>query len=271
MQTYLLSLAPIVLLSACASQPTAHNDDLSIMQQHIEATKAGHFGDLLVHMHKAEDQLDTAEQLYQKMQSKGVSADLRQQGEQAAKQAAAHRASAEQALGRVLRPLEVGIESNTRNMENVDYRLAYIEDMHIPEGLAIPEENIYFDFGSARVLSGQKDKLQEIVDFLKEYPLFAMELLGYADTVGSKAFNRRLAEKRNQAVLRQLRKRGLPQQTLITIAIGEAAGPDEMQNPDNRRVEVRPYVHGRYAERIAVNTDKEVSTEVSEIDLSAER
>jgi len=269
MKIYLFSLAPVLLLSACASQPSSnnHSTELSVMKKHMDEAKAGHFGDLLVHMHKAEDHLDNAETLYKKMQTKGVNNDLRKQGEQAAKRAMAHRISAEQAFDKIMRPLEVGIESNTRNMENLDYRLAYIEDLHVPEGLAIPEENVYFDFGSARVLSGQKDKLQEVVNFLKEYPLFAMELIGYADTVGSKTFNHRLAEKRNQAVLQGLRKRGLPKQVIVTIAVGEADGPDEMQNPDNRRVEIRPYVHGRYVERIAINTDNEVTAEAYELDL----
>ncbi len=263
-----LKLLPLLLLAACASQPPHSKTDLSVLEEHLTQAKAGDFGELMVHLHKAEDHLDNAETIYQKIQGDSPDKQLQKQGEQAAKRAMAHRISAENALGRILQPLEVGIEGNTRTTENLDYRLAYIEDMHIPEGLVIPEENIYFDSNSARVLSGQKDQLQVMVNFLQKYPVFAMELVGYADTQGSSAFNRRLAEKRNHSVLAGLRKRGLPTQTVVTIAVGEADGADEMENPDNRRVEIRPYVHGRYAERIAVNTDKAVTDTSMDIEVT---
>ncbi len=242
------AILPLVLVTACASQPPAQ-PDLTTLKQQLDAAQAGDFGELIVHMHKAETQLDSAEYIYQKMQKNGGDSALQRQGEQAAQLAAAHRANAEQALGRILRPLEATAETAA----SLDNRLAYLENLHIPADLAIPEQNLYFASGSARILNGQKVKLDKIVEFLKNYPVFAMELKGYADTVGSSDANRRLAANRNQAVLQALRKRGLPTQTLVTIAVGEVGAVNGQNNPGNRRVEIRPYVHGRYAERLAAS------------------
>jgi outer membrane protein OmpA-like peptidoglycan-associated protein len=160
----------------------------------------------------------------------------------------------------LLKPLENKIAENSEQVADMDYRLAYIESLHIPEGTVIPEYNVYFELGNHRLESQQKDKLQNLVHFLQQYPMFALELIGYADTLGQKFYNRKLAEKRNRAVLRTLRQYGLPKRTVVSIAVGEASGIDEMSNPDNRRVEVKPYVHGWYASVLATNLD-EVATD----------
>ncbi|SEH07728.1 OmpA family protein [Candidatus Venteria ishoeyi] len=258
----LLLLIFSIVLNACSST-SSKQIDLSEMETAMAATKAGYFGDFLVHMHKAEDNLDTAENIYHKFQRGHGSSAMAAEGTQAAKSALQHRKNAEQTVEKIMAPLTIISEGNTLTIEQMDDRLSYIEALHIPEGVAIPEHNLYFGFANSRIQSGQKKKIQGTVDFLKKYPVFALELIGYADTVGDKAYNYKLAEKRNQAVLKMLQKRGLPTNTVVTIAVGEASGADETKNPNNRRVEVHPYVHGRYAKTISSNLDMERTEEIN--------
>ncbi|OQW94787.1 MAG: hypothetical protein BWK79_04775 [Beggiatoa sp. IS2] len=125
-------------------------------------------------------------------------------------------------------------------------RLAFLESLHIKKGITIPLFAVHFNFGDARITTEQKNKLTEVIDFLRQYPVFAIKLTAFADTVGSKNYNARLAEQRNQAVLEALRKLGLPLGMVVAVAMGEATGPDETNNLNNRRVEIKPYVHGSY-------------------------
>lgn len=126
-------------------------------------------------------------------------------------------------------------------------RLTFLESLHVKKGTTIPLFAVHFNFGDARMTAEQKNKLTEVIDFLRQYPVFAIKLTAFADTVGSKNYNIRLAEQRNQAVLDALHKQGLPLGMVVAVAMGEATGPDETNNLNNRRVEIKPYVHGSYA------------------------
>lgn len=134
-------------------------------------------------------------------------------------------------------------------------RLAFLESLHVKKGTKIPLFVVHFNFGDARVTTEQKNKLTEVIDFLRQYPVFAIKLTAFADTVGSKNYNMRLAEQRNQAVLDALRKQGLPIGMVVAVAMGETTGPDEANNVNNRRVEIKPYIHGSYVYPAAQATD----------------
>lgn len=139
-----------------------------------------------------------------------------------------------------------GLQNAEARLNNHETRLGYLESLHVEAGVKPEVTPVYFNFGSERVFHQEQAKIEKVVEFLRQYPVFALKLVGYADTVGGKAYNLRLAERRNQAVLSALRQAGLPPETVVMQAIGEADGTDETRNPQNRRVEIQPYVHGRY-------------------------
>lgn len=238
---------PLVILNGCATKPAA-DLDLSALEGRITETKAGDFGSFMVSMHKAEDQLDTAERIHADLAlGRASSTSVVKEGLIAADLALSHRNDAEDAFDRLLLPLETSVEENNQMVEESIARLEWLERLHLRADTPIPLKSIYFDFGGHRVKPNEAKKITDLIDFLREHPVFALKVTGYADTVGSKQRNLRLAERRNNAVLNALQQQGLPGNTIVTVAIGEAEGPDETRNPDNRRVEIKPYIHGRYA------------------------
>ncbi len=240
-------IIPFIVLTGCATQP-ANKLDLTPLEGGINEAKSGDFGDFMVSMHKAETKLDEAERIHADLVL-GRSADQQtlDEGVKAAERALEHRNDAEDAFDRLLSPIETSMEENNQMLEESVARLEWIEQLHLRADTPIPMKNVYFDFGGHRVKPTEQQKVSDLIDFLREHPVFALKLTGYADTVGSKQRNYKLAERRNNAVLDLLRSHGMPANTVVTVAIGEAEGPDELKNAENRRVEIKPYIHGRYA------------------------
>lgn len=251
MHKILLLVACTHMLIACTNtKPTSkqtavvtqNKQELVAIKAKLDEATAGDFGEFMLELHRAEDAVDDAEKSYhslKEMKTAKSSSEQVKRGHSAAERALVHRNNAEDALDRFLSPLENSIEDNSQ-------RLNYIESLHVKEDTEIPIINMYFDFGRAHTSTQQLDKIKILIDFLREHPIFALKLTGYADTVGSKQQNLRLAERRNRAILHSLHAHGLPTNTTISIAVGEAEGPDETKNPQNRRVEIKPYVHGKY-------------------------
>lgn len=224
-----------LLIQGCTSTPqrpeNTTEQDLTQVQAKIDEATAGQFGEFVAEVYQAGEALATANR--EDLSTPETYA--------AASKALGHRNKAETAFDALF-------QSKTRNLSRTDYeqRLRYLESLHVPKDLTIPVVKVYFNFGGHRVQTTEKEKIKEIITFLRQYPVFALKLVGYADTVGSEARNILLAERRNSAVLSALRKQGLPTNTVISVAFGEANGPDEMKNQENRRVEIIPYVHGDY-------------------------
>lgn len=261
-----LALCLMLCLGACtapARQGSVKADNkpaperLTQLQQQIQQASTDDFGEFIVATHQAGSNLVRAEQ---DQNSGNLDAS-----EKALAQALVHREKAEDAFLRIISVLE-----DTSTMQDVSERLAYLESIHVAEGEEIDPVNIYFSFSSSQLNRNEEDKIGELVEAMQEFPIFALKLVSYADTVGSKDRNLRLAEARNYSVLRALHREGLPINTLVSVAVGEAGGPDEVRNPENRRVEIVPYVHGRdpqIAEAIALKEDEEWERESQAMDL----
>lgn len=261
------ALCLMLCLSACgapARQGSVKADNntsserLTQFQQRVQKASADDFGQFIVEVHKTGSNLVQAEQ-------SGANVDA---GEKALAQALTHREKAEDAFLRLISVLE-----DTSNMQDLSERLAYLESIHVAEGEEIDPVNIYFSFSSSQMNRAEEDKITKLVSDMQEYPVFALKLVSYADTVGSKDRNLRLAEARNYSVLRALHGEGLPINTLVSVAVGEVGGPDEVRNPQNRRVEIIPYVHGRdpkIAEAIALKEDAEWAKETAKMNLGTD-
>ena len=101
--------------------------------------------------------------------------------------------------------------------------------------------NFYVD--KAIIRSGDKAALDKVVDFVKKYPKAKIELDGYTDNSGTEAHNRRLSERRAQAVKQYLiEEAGVDQSRISTFGRGEsnpvADNKTEKGRFENRRVEI---------------------------------
>ncbi|MCX5870847.1 MAG: OmpA family protein [Deltaproteobacteria bacterium] len=102
---------------------------------------------------------------------------------------------------------------------------------------------VNFDVDQAIIRSGDKVALDKVVDFVKKYPNAKIELYGYTDNNGTEAYNRRLSEKRAQAVNQYLIEvAGVDQSRTSTFGHGESNPVADNKTVkgrfENRRVEI---------------------------------
>lgn len=105
-------------------------------------------------------------------------------------------------------------------------------------------ENIYFETGSARLLSESEAALNEVGQALEKFPDLKVEVEGHTDTRGTARFNQTLSQSRAEAVrsflLDHFRLRG---DNLTAKGYGESKPETQERNEEemlrNRRVELR--------------------------------
>lgn len=246
-----LFISTLLLIESCTltaphpqdTTPIGDTKNLTEVQAKINEAKAGRFGELVTEIHYAGQELEKAQNIQDNMKA-GKQGFSTAESYAAASKAVIHRNKAETAFDALFR-----LNASDLNKGDFEQRLSYLESLHIPRNLNIPVTNIYFNFGGHRVQAAEQPKIRDVIKFLRNYPVFALKLVGYADTVGNKERNILLAERRNSAVVEELRKQGLPINTVVSIASGESDGLDETKNQENRRVEIVPYIHGDYEYR----------------------
>lgn len=68
---------------------------------------------------------------------------------------------------------------------------------------------VYFDFGSARLTAASKAKLDLLVADLAYAGIREIKIVGFADRIGGEAANRRLSQRRGDAVAQYLASNGI--------------------------------------------------------------
>ena len=99
---------------------------------------------------------------------------------------------------------------------------------------------VLFTNNSAVVNPLFSQQLNELSNFLKEYPKTSIELHGYASKTGSSAYNLALSKRRAQSVKNVLVKNGITSNRVTFIGYGDtdlvSTGDDEASQALNRRV-----------------------------------
>lgn len=102
---------------------------------------------------------------------------------------------------------------------------------------------ITFGFDSADIRADSEPVLAALYDGLRTDPSAAIVIEGHTSSEGTEAYNRQLSERRAEAVVANLVKRGLSQSRVSGVGAGEsrpiAPNTDESGRALNRRVEVR--------------------------------
>lgn len=101
---------------------------------------------------------------------------------------------------------------------------------------------VFFDFNSADLSDIARTVIAAAAEAYEDYEIVRIEAVGHTDTSGSAAYNRRLAERRAEAVKAGLVAQGVPTDRVAITAKGEAdpllATGDGVREPQNRRVEI---------------------------------
>lgn len=107
---------------------------------------------------------------------------------------------------------------------------------------AVPN-HLLFATDSAEVLPAGHKILEAIAGAAKRRGAAPIEVNGYADTVGRKAYNQKLSEARAQAVASELASNGVDAARIRPQGFGETElavpTPDSVDEAKNRRVVVR--------------------------------
>ncbi|UCG27654.1 MAG: OmpA family protein, partial [Bacteroidales bacterium] len=118
----------------------------------------------------------------------------------------------------------------------------------IAKGRYLFIQNIYFEFDDFSLSRDERLKLERISSFMHEYPELDFEVIGYTDTVGSKAYNYQLSGRRANSVAAYLFNKGITKERLLTKGIGEimAISRDQYREIEDlndpryyRRVEIK--------------------------------
>ena len=133
------------------------------------------------------------------------------------------------------RPEVIEIET----MSEEDYYVAAME-----KGNDITLRNIYFEFDSAELTLESEDGINDIYDFLIEYPEIKIELVGHTDDMGGESYNQLLSERRALSVADALIGKGISAERIKTKGCGSTQPlfpnnfDDELRDL-NRRVSMR--------------------------------
>jgi outer membrane protein OmpA-like peptidoglycan-associated protein len=102
--------------------------------------------------------------------------------------------------------------------------------------------DLTFDFNSDSVKGQFVPTLSQVGGVLGQYPQTTVDVNGFADSVGSDAYNQQLSERRAMNVASVLMQNGVVRQRVITTGYGEtrpiASNESDSGRAQNRRVEV---------------------------------
>lgn len=111
-----------------------------------------------------------------------------------------------------------------------------------PRGMVITVGDVLFDTDRSEIRSGGNRNLEQLVAFLKAYPMRKAAIEGFTDNTGSDSHNRALSGRRADAVLAALVDMGIASERLIARGYGEAfpvaSNADATGRQMNRRVEI---------------------------------
>ena len=102
-------------------------------------------------------------------------------------------------------------------------------------------QNIYFGFDSAVIRKESARELDRLVQLLNDNPEIKIEMGSHTDSVGSNAYNIDLSQRRAQATVDYLIRKGIDTKRLVAKGYGETrpiarnTNPDGSDNPEGRQ------------------------------------
>lgn len=215
MNRQIIYLPGAVLIAALAGCTPPHKD-IPLLTSEIDAVVAGHYGQSILHEKLAEEKLEEAGNILEHWQNDHYwNIEEGQRAVDAAREAARHRLESEKALCRWLTAVH---GPNHHQSEVVQHAAAY------------------FRTGSDVPYNTDHKEIAVLGKYLQTHPDATAEITAYTDTVGSAQSNQDLAERRAATVSRLLVQQGANPQQLYSKSVGEADGPDNTPNQENRVV-----------------------------------
>ena len=163
------------------------------------------------------------------------------EAEAARSQAEAARGQARAAQAQVGAAQAQAQQANARAAA-LEAQLKELQAQQTERGLLVTLGDVLFEFGKAQLLPTAGPRLDQLADFLKQYPDRKLLIEGHTDSVGSASANQTLSERRAQAVQQALTMRGVDPGRITTRGYGKSFPVASNATPEgralNRRVEV---------------------------------
>lgn len=205
------AIAALALSLTACTHPKMDTSDL---KAEIDASRAGHYGQAMLHEELSEEALEDATLILSHLEKDHYwNINEKQKGISSAKAAAHHRLESEKEMCQWL------TEVHAQNHHHVE---------------AIHETVAYFNTGSAVPFKVKEAAIEHVGHWLHHHPDATANVTASTDTVGNPTYNQTLSEKRADAVVQRLLAKGAKSSQLTIKAIGEAAGPDNTPNQENR-------------------------------------
>lgn len=209
--TIYLPLAALALTLTACSTPRLDGSDL---KAEINASRAGHYGQAMLHEELSEEALEDANVVLGHIEKDYYwNINEKQKGLDAAKLAAHHRLESEKEMCQWLTEVHAG-------------------NHHKEE--AIHETVAYFKTGSAVPFKVKDNAIEHVGHWLHHHPDAKATITATTDTVGKPAANQALSQKRASAVSERLIANGAKASQLTLQPKGEAGGPDNTPNQEHR-------------------------------------
>ncbi len=135
-------------------------------------------------------------------------------------------------------------EAAQAGVQSANERITSLDDYQVMSAVTV-----HFGTGSAALSSENRSKLEKCAEYLQEERGFLIEIAGFASSDGNEEYNRRLSQKRADAVIRYLAENySIPLRRFVTpMGYGElrpvADNHTKAGRKENRRVEVRILVN----------------------------
>lgn len=126
--------------------------------------------------------------------------------------------------------------------EELARRVEELEAERTERGLVLTLGDVLFDFDQATLRPGARRTVDNLADFMREYPERNILIEGFTDSIGSDWYNEELSRRRAASVREALLNRGIRSSRIEIIGYGKrypvADNSTEAGRQQNRRVEV---------------------------------
>jgi outer membrane protein OmpA-like peptidoglycan-associated protein len=125
------------------------------------------------------------------------------------------------------------------------------EKVVVTEEQIVTLEPIYFDFDKATIKPVSFAVLDQIVKVMTDRPTVNVRVEGHTDAKGADPYNRRLSQRRAEAVVKYLVAKGIAPERLDAVGLGKSRpiapneNPDGSDNPQGRAKNRRTEFHIR--------------------------
>jgi outer membrane protein OmpA-like peptidoglycan-associated protein len=168
---------------------------------------------------------------------------VRAEAERARVDAEAARAAAEAQAQQARSLAEQSAREQAQLREQLRAQLnAILETRETARGLVVNVSDVLFDFDSATLKPGAREKVARVAGILRSHPDLKIQVEGHTDSVGSDEYNLRLSERRAESVRAGMVQQGVNRDVVGTAGFGKsrpvATNGTATGRQQNRRVEI---------------------------------